>query len=202
MKSILFAASLAIASTAWAAPAKPVAASAAAAPAVAQVTTRDVPVNQFLQGRLTVPIALNIPVMEGYEQSKVRRAGYSYWMRPADAATATPERLPTRNGYIYGATATSVTYDARHKVFYGVDDPGSVSKMRTVAANVQVKQFKEGKHPAVTLTMISGTTGKPAYMMYMATGVKNEVFFISLRAPEGRQDIGDAVWKKLEANIK
>ena len=41
----------------------------------------------------------------------------------ADAAVSTAESLPGRNGYFYGSTATSVTYDARHHVFYGIDDP-------------------------------------------------------------------------------
>lgn len=198
MKSIFFAASLAIGTAAWAAAPTP----AAAPKAPATVLTRDVPVNFFMQGRLPLPIALNIPVPAEYEQSKVKRIGYSYWMRAADAATATMENLPNRNGYMYGSTATNVTYDASHKVFYGIDDPGSLNKMKAAATNIQVKPFKDGKHPAVLLSMISGTTGQPAYFMYMATGVKNEVFFLSFRAPDGRPDIGDAVWAKLAANIK
>lgn len=197
MKSIFFVAALAIGSAAWAAPAAP-----AAAPVAVAVQTRDVPVNQFMQGRLPLPIALNVPVPAEFEQSKVKRIGYSYWMRPADAATATYETLPSRNGYMYGSTATNVTYDASHKVFYGIDDPGSLNKLKGAATNIQVKQFKEGKHPAVLLSMISGTTRQPAYFMYMATGVKNEVFFLSFRAPDGRPDIGDAVWAKLAAAIK
>lgn len=189
MNRILIAASLAISTAAWAAPA-------------AVVQTRDVPVNQFLQGRLKVQIPLNIPVPVEYAQSAVKRAGYSYWMRPADAATASVEKLPNRNGYMYASTATNVTYDARHKVFYGIDDPGSLNKLKGAATNIEVKQFKDGKFPAVMISMISGTTGQPAYFMYMATGVKNEVFFLSLRAPDGRPDIGAAVWAKLAANIK
>jgi hypothetical protein len=199
VKSIFFVASLAIGTAAWAAHAAP---AAAPATAPAAVLTRDVPVNFFMQGRLPLPIALNIPVPAEYAQSKVKRIGYSYWMRPADSATATIETLPNRNGYMYGSTATNVTYDASHKVFYGIDDPGSLNKMKAAATNIQVKQFKDAKNPAVLLTMISGTTGQPAYFMYMATGVKNEVFFLSFRAPDGRPDIGDAVWAKLAANIK
>lgn len=209
MKSILFAASLAIttatAAAAAAAPsakasaAKPV---AATAPAPVQVQTRDVPVNQFMQGRLPFEIALNVPVPAEYQQSKVKKIGYSYWMRPDDAATATADALPSRNGYMFGSTATAVTYDAQHHVFYGIDDPGSLNKLRSAATDIQVKQFKEGKNPAVMLSMISGTTGQPAYFMYMATGKKNEVFFLSFHAPDGRRDIGDAVWAKLAAAIK
>ncbi|UGQ48354.1 hypothetical protein [Massilia endophytica] len=188
MKSIFLAASLAASATVWAAPAEP-------------VQTRNVPVNQFMQGRLPVQIPLNVPVPVEYAQAKVKRIGYSYWMRPEDAATATAEKLPSRNGYMYGSTATNVTYDARHRVFYGIDDPGSLNKLKGSATNIQVKQFKDGKNPAVLLSMISGTTGQPAYFMYMATGVKNEVFFLSFRAPDGRKDIGDAVWTRLAANI-
>lgn len=209
MKSILFAASLALstaatvaAAAAPSAPAKPAKPAAPAAPAAAPVQTRDVPVNQFMQGRLPFEIALNVPVPVEYEQSKVKKIGYSYWMRPADAAVATAAALPNRNGYFYGSTATNVTYDAQHHVFYGIDDPGSLNKLRGAATNIQVKQFKEGKHPAVMISMISGTTGQPAYFMYMATGKKNETFFLSFRAPDGRPDIGDAVWAKLAANIK
>ena len=200
MKSILFAASLAIGTAAWAAPAAQKAPAAPVAPVAVQ--TRDVPVNQFMQGRLPLPIALNIPVPAEYEQSKVKRIGYSFWMRPADAATATAENLPNRNGYIYGSTATNVTYDARHHVFYGIDDPGSINKLKTAATNIDVKQFKDAKNPAVMLSMTSGTTGQRAYFMYMATGVKNDVFFLSFRAPDGRPDIGEAVWAKLAAAIK
>jgi hypothetical protein len=211
LKSILFAAGLAIstaAAVATAAPAasasakasKPAASAAATAPVAVQ--TRDVPVNDFMQGRLPFVIPLNVPVPVEYEQSKVKKIGYSYWMRPADAATATAANLPSRNGYFYGSTATNVTYDAQHHVFYGIDDPGSLNKLRGAATNIQVKQFKEGKHPAVMISMISGTTGQPAYFMYMATGKKNETFFLSFRAPDGRPDIGDAVWAKLAANIK
>jgi hypothetical protein len=189
MKLTLFAAGVAVSAAAWSAPAAP-------------VQTRDVPVNQFMQGRLPVQIALNIPVPVEYQQSKVKRAGYSYWMRPVDAATASATSLPNRNGYLYGSTATNVTYDARHQLFYGIDDPGSLNKLKSAATNIQVKQLKTGKHPAVLLSMISGTTGQPAYFMYMATGVKNEVFFLSLRAPDGRPDIGAAVWAKLAENIK
>ncbi|MGW8389435.1 hypothetical protein [Pseudoduganella sp. HUAS MS19] len=205
MKSILFAASLALTTAAAAAPsasekaAKP---AAAPSPAAVQVQTRDVPVNQFMQGRLPFVIPLNVPVPVEYGQAKIKKIGYSYWMRPADAATATAENLPTRNGYMYGSTATDVTYDARHRMFYGIDDPGSLNKLRGVASNVQVKQFKEGKNPAVLISMVSGTTGQPAYFMYMATGRKNETFFLSFRAPDGRPDIGDAVWAKLAASIK
>jgi hypothetical protein len=198
MKTLLFAISVvagAALSTAQAAPAVP------AAPA-APVQTRDVPVNQFMQGRLPVQIPLTIPVPVDYQPAKIRKIGFSYWMRPDDAARASADSLPTRNGYMYGSTATNVTYDARHKVFYGIDDPGSLNKLRGAAANVQVRQFKEGKYPAVVLSMISGTTGQPAYFMYMATGVKNEVFYVSFRAPDGRPDIGDAVWAKLAAGIK
>lgn len=155
-----------------------------------------------MQGRLPLPIALNIPVPVEYAQSKVKRIGYSYWMRPADAATATAEALPTRNGYMYGSTATAVTYDARYKVFYGIDDPGSLNKLKSAGTDVQVKQFKDGKHPAVLFTMISRTTGQPAYFMYMATGVKNEVFFLTMRAPDGHREVADAVWAKLAASIK
>jgi hypothetical protein len=155
-----------------------------------------------MQGRLPFEIALNVPVPADYQQAKVKKIGYSYWMRPADAATATAEALPNRNGYMYGSTATTVTYDAQHRVFYGIDDPGSLNKLKGAATNIQVKPFKDGKHPAVLLSMISGTTGQPAYFMYMATGKKNEVFFLSFRAPDGRPDIGDAVWAKLAANIK
>jgi len=189
VKSILIAASLAIGNSAWAAPAAP-------------VQTRDVPVNQFMQGRLPRQIPLNIPVPVQYAQSNVQKMGYSYWMRPADAASATAASLPNRHGYMYGSTATNVTYDVRTRMFYGIDDPGSLDKMKAVATNVQVKPYKDGKNPAVMVTMISGTTGQPAYFMYMATGVKNEVFFLSFRAPDGRPDIGDAVWAKLAANIK
>ncbi|HEY1147846.1 MAG TPA: hypothetical protein VGF27_04690 [Pseudoduganella sp.] len=189
MKPILFAAGLAFGTVVWAAPAAP-------------VQTRDVPVNQFMQGRLPLQMALNVPVPVEYQQAKIKKIGYSYWMRPADAATATAANLPNRNGYMYGSTATNVTYDASHRVFYGIDDPGSLNKLKGAATNIQVKQFKDGKHPAVLLSMISGTTGQPAYFLYMATGVKNEVFFLSFRAPDGRPDIGDAVWAKLAANIK
>jgi hypothetical protein len=189
MKSLFVAAGLAVATAAWAAP-------------VASVQTRDVPINQILQGRLPQPIDLNVPVPADYVQSGVKRIGYSYWMRPADAATASAEKLPTRNGYLVASLATKVTYDARHKVFYGIDDPGSLAKMKSVATNVQVRQLKEGKHPAVLVSMTSATTGQPAYFMYMATGVKNDTFFLSFQPPEGRRDIGDAVWAKLAANIK
>lgn len=189
MKMLFLAAGLAVTATAWAAPA-------------ATVQTRDVPANQFLQGRLSVPIALKIPVPVEYQQSKVKQIGYSYWMRPADAATATADNLPTRNGYMYASTATAVTYDARYKVFYGIDDPGSLSKLKTAATDVQVQQFKDAKNPAVLISMISRSTGQPAYFMYMATGVKNEVFFLTLRAPDGRPDFGAAVWARLAANVK
>jgi len=198
LKSIVFAASLAISPLAMAAP--PAAPAKQAAPA--EVQTRDVPVNQFMQGRLPFEIALNVPVPAEYQQSRVKKIGYSYWMRPEDAVNATAEALPSRNGYFYGSTATAVTYDAQHHVFYGIDDPGSLNKLKTAATNIQVRQFKEGRNPAVMLSMISGTTGQPAYFMYMATGKKNETFFLSFHAPDGRRDIGDAVWAKLAAAIK
>lgn len=209
MKSILFAASLAITSaTAAAAAAAPSASAKAAkpapapAPAAVQVQTRDVPVNDFMQGRLPLQIAMNVPVPAEFQQSKVKKIGYSYWMRPDDAATATAASLPTRNGYMYGSTATNVTYDSAHHVFYGINDPGSLSKLRGAATNIQVQEFRESKNPAVMISMISGTTGQPAYFMYMATGKKNETFFLSYRAPDGRKDIGDAVWAKVAAAIK
>ena len=209
VKSILFAASLAITTaTAAAAAAAPSASakaakpSAAPAPAAVQVQTRDVPVNDFMQGRLPFVIAMNVPVPAEFQQSKVKKIGYSYWMRPEDAATATAATLPSRNGYMYGSTATNVTYDAAHHVFYGISDPGSLNKLRGAATNIEVKEFKDAKNPAVMISMISGTTGQPAYFMYMATGKKNETFFLSYRAPDGRKDIGDAVWAKMAAAIK
>ncbi|WP_426166549.1 hypothetical protein ACN9MY_00685 [Pseudoduganella sp. R-31] len=211
MKSILFVAGLAISTTAAVANAAPAAsasakaskpAASAAAPAPVAVQTRDVPVNDFMQGRLPYQIALNVPVPAEFQQSKVKKIGYSYWMRPEDAATATAASLPTRNGYMYGSTATNVTYDAAHHVFYGISDPGSLNKLRGAATNIQVQEFKDARHPAVMVSMISGTTGQPAYFMYMATGKKNETFFLSYRAPDGRKDIGDAVWAKLAAAIK
>lgn len=211
MKSILFAASLAITSATAAAAAAAPSASASAkaakpasapAPAAVQVQTRDVPVNDFMQGRLPLQIAMNVPVPAEFQQSKVKKIGYSYWMRPDDAATATAATLPTRNGYMYGSTATNVTYDSAHHVFYGINDPGSLSKLRGAATNIQVQEFRESKNPAVMISMISGTTGQPAYFMYMATGKKNETFFLSYRAPDGRKDIGDAVWAKMAAAIK
>jgi hypothetical protein len=211
LKSILFVASLAISTTAAVANAAPAAsasakaskpAASAAAPAPVAVQTRDVPVNDFMQGRLPFQIALNVPVPAEFQQSKVKKIGYSYWMRPEDAATATAASLPTRNGYMYGSTATNVTYDAAHHVFYGISDPGSLNKLRGAATNIQVQEFKDARHPAVMVSMISGTTGQPAYFMYMATGKKNETFFLSYRAPDGRKDIGDAVWAKLAAAIK
>ncbi len=211
MKSILLAASLAIttvtAAAAGAAPsasasAKAGKAASAPAPAAVQVQTRDVPVNDFMQGRLPFVIDLKVPVPVEYQQSKVKKIGYSYWMRPEDAATASATALPTRNGYMYGSTATNVTYDAAHHVFYGINDPGSLNKLRGAATNIQVQEFRETKHPAVMISMISGTTGQPAYFMYMATGKKNETFFLSYRAPDGRKDIGDAVWAKMAAAIK
>lgn len=189
MKNLLFATAAAIAVPALAAPAAPAA-------------TRDVPVNQFMGGRLPSQLALNVPVPVEYGPARIKKIGYSYWMRPADAATATPENLPTRNGYMYGSTATAVTYDARHRVFYGIDDPGSLNKMKSAATNVQVRQFKDAKHPAVLVSMTSRTTGQPVHFMYMATGVKNEVFYLTLRAPDGRPEVGAAVWAKLAENIK
>jgi hypothetical protein len=195
VKSIVFAASLAGMSLCCAA-------AAPAAPAAAPVQTRDVPVNQFMGGRLPLPIALDVPVPVEYQPARIKKIGYSYWMRPADAATASATQLPSRNGYLYGSTATNVTYEVRTKMFYGIDDPGSLNKLKSAATNIQVKPFKTGKHPAVLVSMTSNTTGQPAYFMYMATGVKNEVFFLSFRAPDGRPDIGDAVWAKLAANIK
>ncbi len=205
MKSILIAASLAITTaTAVAGAAAPAASASAKAakPAAVQVQTRDVPVNEFMQGRLPFQIDLNVPVPVEFQQSKVKKIGYSYWMRPEDAATATAANLPTRNGYMYGSTATNVTYDAAHHVFYGINDPGSLNKLRGAATQIEVKEFKDAKHPAVMVSMISGTTGQPAYFMYMATGKKNETFFLSVRAPDGRRDIGDAIWAKLAAAIK
>ncbi|TWI66355.1 hypothetical protein IP91_02168 [Pseudoduganella lurida] len=206
MKSILFAGVLAFSTAAWAAPAASATASATAPAAAKQpaapIKTRDIPVNQFMQNRLPVQIALNIPVPVDYAPAQIKRMGYTYWMRPADAITATAASLPTSGGYMTGSTATNVTYDARHQVFYGIDDPGSVAKMRTVAANVQIRQFKTGKHPAVMVSMISGTTLQPAYFMYMATGVKNEVFFLSLRAPDGRPEVGADIWARLAANVE
>jgi len=175
---------------------------ASAAIAAEPVQTRAVPVNQFMQGRLPLQIPLSVPVPAEYQQARIKKIGYSYWMRPADAATATAATLPNRNGYLYGSTATNVTYDAKYKVFYGIDDPGSLNKLKAAATNIQVKRYANGKHPAVMLTMISGTTGQPAYFMYMATGVKNETFFLSFRAPDGRPDIGDAVWSKLAAQLQ
>ncbi len=204
MKSILFAAGLAIGTAAVAAapstPAKP-AKPAAPAPVPMQVETRDVPVNQFMQGRLPFEIPLKVPVPVEYQQAKIKKIGYSYWMRPADAVNATADNLPGRNGYMFGSTATAVTYDAAHHVFYGIDDPGSLNKLRGAATNIQVKPFKDSRFPAVLLSMTSGTTGQPAYFMYMATGKKNEVFFLSFRAPDGRADIGDAVWAKLATAV-
>jgi len=205
LKSILIAASLAITTaTAVAGAAAPSASASAKAakPAAVQVQTRDVPVNEFMQGRLPFQIDLNVPVPVEFQQSKVKKIGYSYWMRPEDAATATAANLPTRNGYMYGSTATNVTYDAAHHVFYGINDPGSLNKLRGAATQIEVKEFKDAKHPAVMVSMISGTTGQPAYFMYMATGKKNETFFLSVRAPDGRRDIGDAIWAKLAAAIK
>jgi len=205
LKSILIAASLAITTaTAVAGAAAPAASASAKAakPAAVQVQTRDVPVNEFMQGRLPFQIDLNVPVPVEFQQSKVKKIGYSYWMRPEDAATATAANLPTRNGYMYGSTATNVTYDAAHHVFYGINDPGSLNKLRGAATQIEVKEFKDAKHPAVMVSMISGTTGQPAYFMYMATGKKNETFFLSVRAPDGRRDIGDAIWAKLAAAIK
>ena len=205
MKSILIAASLAITTaTAVAGAAAPAASASAKAakPAAVQVQTRDVPVNEFMQGRLPFQIDLNVPVPVEFQQSKVKKIGYSYWMRPEDAATATAATLPTRNGFMYGSTATNVTYDAAHHVFYGINDPGSLNKLRGAATNIEVKEFKEARNPAVMISMISGTTGQPAYFMYMATGKKNETFFLSYRAPDGRKDIGDAVWAKMAAAIK
>jgi len=207
LKSILIAASLAITTaTAVAGAAAPSASASASAkaakPAAVQVQTRDVPVNEFMQGRLPFQIDLNVPVPVEFQQSKVKKIGYSYWMRPEDAATATAANLPTRNGYMYGSTATNVTYDAAHHVFYGINDPGSLNKLRGAATQIEVKEFKDAKHPAVMVSMISGTTGQPAYFMYMATGKKNETFFLSVRAPDGRRDIGDAIWAKLAAAIK
>ncbi|WP_338762751.1 hypothetical protein [Massilia sp. METH4] len=189
MKMIFLAAAAAIGVPAMAAPAAP-------------VQTRDVPVNQFMGNRLPLPIALNVPVPVEYGPAKIQKIGYSYWMRPADAATASADNLPSRNGYMYGSMATAVTYDARHRVFYGIDDPGSLTKMKSAATNIQVKPFKDAKHPAVLVSMVSRTTGQPAYFMYMATGRKNEVFYLAFRAPDGRQDVGDAVWAKLAAAIK
>ncbi|WP_342118477.1 hypothetical protein [Pseudoduganella sp. OTU4001] len=167
------------------------------------VQTRDIPIENFMgAGRLPLPIDLKVPVPVEYMPAKIKKMGYQYWMRPADAATATAQQLPNRNGYIYGSTATNVTYDVRTKMFYGIDDPGSLNKLQTAATKIKVTPLKEGKHPAVLVQMISNTTGQPAYFMYMATGRKNEVFFLSFRAPDGRPDIGDAVWAKLAANIK
>jgi len=213
LKSVLIAATLAFTTAtaaAAAAAAAPSASAKAAKPAApapapaasAQVQTRDVPVNEFMQGRLPFQIDLKVPVPVEFQQSKVKKIGYSYWMRPEDAATATAANLPTRNGYIYGSTATNVTYDAAHHVFYGINDPGSLNKLRGAATQIEVKEFKDAKHPAVMVSMISGTTGQPAYFMYMATGKKNETFFLSVRAPDGRRDIGDAIWAKLAAAIK
>lgn len=198
MKPIFLAAGLAFSTAAWTAPAP----AAPAAPAAATVQTRDVPVNVFMQGRLPQPIALNVPVPVEYAQSNLKRIGYSYWMRPADAARASAENLPSAQGYMYGSMATSVTYDARYKVFYGIDDPGSLNKLRESATNIQVRQFKDAKHPAVMISMISRNTGQPAYFMYMSTGVKRDVFYLALRAPDGRPDFGKAVWDKLAASIK
>ncbi|QBE66023.1 hypothetical protein [Pseudoduganella lutea] len=198
MKLLFLAAGLAASTAAWTAPATPAAPTAPAA----SVQTRDVPINVFMKGRLPQPIALNVPVPVEYAQSNIKKIGYSYWMRPADSARATAENLPGANGYMYGSTATVVTYDARYKTFYGIDDPGSLNKLRESATNVKVRQFKDAKHPAVMISMTSRTTGLPAYFMYMSTGVKKDVFFLVLRAPDGRPDIGDAVWEKLAANIK
>lgn len=201
MKLILFAASLAISAAAAAsAPASPAPAKALAA---APVQTRDVPIEDFMgAGRLPLPIDLKVPVPVEYKPARIKKIGYSYWMRPADAVNASASNLPSRNGYIYGSTATNVIYDVRTKMFYGIDDPGSLNKLKAAATNIKVTPLKDGKHPAVLVSMISNTTGQPAYFMYMATGKKNEVFFLSFRAPDGRPDIGDAVWAKLAANIK
>jgi len=174
-----------------------------AAYAAEPVRTRDVPITNFMgAGRLPLPIDLKVPVPVEYMPAKIKKMGYSYWMRPADAVNASATNLPNRNGYIYGSTATNVTYEVRTKMFYGIDDPGSLNKLKAAATNVKVTPLKDGKHPAVLVSMISATTGQPAYFMYMATGVKNGVFFLSFRAPDGRPDIGDAVWAKLAANIK
>jgi hypothetical protein len=198
VKSILFAASLASMSLCGAAAAAP-----AAPAAPAPVQTRDVPIADFMgAGRLPQSIDLKVPVPVEYKPARIKKMGYSYWMRPADAVNASASNLPSRNGYMYGSTATNVTYEVRTKMFYGIDDPGSLNKLKFAATNIKVTPFKEGKHPAVLVSMISNTTGQPAYFMYMATGVKNEVFFLSFRAPDGRPDIGDAVWAKLAANIK
>jgi hypothetical protein len=196
MKAVFLAAALAASGAALAAP-------AATAPAIAPAAqTRDVPVNVFMGGRLPVQIPVSIPVPAEYGQARIKKIGHSYWMRPADAANATADNLPTRNGYMVGSTATQVTYDARHKVFYGIDDPGSLYKLKTAATNIQVRQFKDVKYPAVLVSMTSRTTGQPAWFMYMATGVKNDVFFLSLRAPDGRPDVAKAVWERLAANIE
>ncbi|WP_374583210.1 hypothetical protein [Pseudoduganella sp.] len=178
-------------------------AASVAACAAEPVQTRDIPLENFMgAGRLPLRIDLKVPVPVDYMPAKIKKIGYQYWMRPADAASATAAQLPNRNGYMYGSTATNVTYEVRTKMFYGIDDPGSLNKMKAAATNIKVTPFKDGKHPAVLLSMVSNTTGQPAYFIYMATGVKNEVFFLSFRAPDGRPDIGDAVWAKLAENLK
>lgn len=165
---------------------------------------KTVPLGDFMQNQLRVPIGLPLPVPAEYEPAKLAaaRVSYSYWMRPEDAEKANASgSLPADNGFMYGKISLDVGYDRAKDLFIGAEEPESIAKARKVFSAIELERYRFGEHAVLLMTLAAPESNKLVYAMYVATNIETNVVYVALRPANDSREVGDQVWASLKASL-
>jgi len=171
--------------------------------ATATPEMKEMPLDDFLNGILSVKIPIKIAIPASYAHAKLRNTPVfsSYWMTPSGAEKASrSDDLPLESGWIYGELSGGVAFNLATKKFIGID----VTSQELSRNGFKVLGTAYGTSngfPIVFVEILHKPTNKPIYMMYVATLLEENVLVVSYRPPNNNRVIGDAVWAALKKSV-
>lgn len=170
---------------------------------VLEPAMKDVGLDAFLHGMLTVSLPIKLAIPAEYEYTALQNmARFSaYWMRPEAARKAKRTGdMPTDTGWMSGEVSGSVVFDQATRTFVGLDlTSPTIAKggFKVIESDV----INAGDYPVVFVELLHTATNKPIYMMYIATLAGENVVLVSYRAPRNNRSMGDAVWTELKKRV-
>lgn len=172
--------------------------------AASAVAIKHIEFDAFMGKAISTSIKLPIPMPVEYEHAEFPRApiDHSYWMRPEDVSKVVSSGdLPSENGYISGQISPNVGYDKTKDLFMGMEDPQSLSKLKTTFPTLSIDRYNYRGTPILLMRLVAPDSGKLVYAMYVALNIADNVAFITFRPAKNSREIGDSVWSALRENL-
>ena len=161
---------------------------------------KNLPLHDFMQGKLEGRYPLVVPVPVEYEAVLLEQASFSYahWMRSEDAQTANETgELPAENGFSYGTISLGVGYDQEEDIFVGIEDPQFSKQIKQHLDDVLVERRWACDHALLLLKGTMKTNGAHIYSLYFATNISTNTVYVVFRPANNNKKVGDAYWREL-----